>query len=585
MTAALALCTLLTAYPAVAESSSEGIPPGKAHFRTETWRAVEISFQSSTQYKKPLFDAELDVVFTSPEGKEFVVPGFWDGRKTWRVRFAPTEPGEWKYVTKCSNPSDSGLHGMTGSVLASPYGGKYEIYRRGFLKTEPGVRYFMYADGTPFFYLGDTHWSMMTEPFEEMFKKVVNERVAQGFTVYQSEPLKAHYDLSNGVDEGDLAALHDMDRRFQFIADAGLVHANAQFFFASEIARHPYTDDSLARLCRMWVARYGAYPVLWTTAQEVDNDFYFDAGKNKFFDAKSNPWKKVLEWIHKYDPWQHPGSAHMELAGGKPEPKEFPPVDQRPKYGYGVLASTSSFREVPGHTWYAVQWSPPNNAGIPWFTVEDFWKNGQGKPVVDYEGHYDHLWTLEDGARQQGWTAYLNGMCGQGYGAIDIWYYKSEYDMKEDSVRGAVTITVQQKQTKWQESLNFPAARQLGIYMKKFLQAVGWWKLVPRFGDKTWFEAGKSAWYSLATIDDNLYVLYLYNWSTKTTGTLGHLRNEPYTAQWFNPRTGEYSDAGTFTPKPDKAGEACRWPLPEKPTASDWVLLVTAQKGGNRESR
>lgn len=577
--AAIAVLLLTTAGLARAGTRQAGtafaaIPPISVNVLTETWRAAEINFESATTYTNPLYAAQLSVTFTSPTGKVFVVPGFWDGGRIWRVRFAPPQTGVWQYVSSCSNSADAGLHGQRGTLGANPYQGPLEIYQRGFLKTATGARYFMYADGTPFFYLGDTHWSMPKEPFEEMFTIVVNRRVAQGFTVYQSEPLGARYNFSNGFNEADLSGLQELDRRFKYVADAGLVHANAELFFSPEINQPCYSEAYLSRLCRMWVARYGAYPVLWTTAQEVDNDFYFDRGDQHHFDANSNPWKKVLAWVHEYDAYQHPGTAHMEFTSGTPEPKVWPPKERRPPYGYGVMASTSSFRQVPGHTWYAIQWTPPNASEIPWSAVKDMWENGQGKPIVNYEGSYDHLWTLEAGARQQGWTAFLNGMFGHGYGAIDIWYYHSKYDMDKDTVRGPVTITVEQKRTPWTTSVNFPAATQLGQHMKNFLTAMEWWKLTPRFDGKEWFEPEKSAWYSLATIEAEVYVIYLYNWSTTATGTFRHLRPADYVAKWFNPKTGEYMDLGIFTPEKDPHGEGCRWKIPAKPTASDWVLLA-----------
>ena len=60
------------------------------------------------------------------------------------------------------------------------------------------------------------------------------------------------------------------------MAEKGLVHANAQLFFVAELGynRENYPDAYLEKLCRYWVARYSAYPVMWTTAQECDNDYY-----------------------------------------------------------------------------------------------------------------------------------------------------------------------------------------------------------------------------------------------------------------------------------------------------------------------
>jgi hypothetical protein len=112
--------------------------------------------------------------------------------------------------------------------------------------------------------------------------------------------------------------------------------------------------------------------------------------------------------------------------------------------------------------------------------------------------------------------------------------------------------------------------------MKSFFGGLPWWKLTPRFDDANWFEPENSAWYSLATSDADLYVLYFYNWQTTATGVLRHMRPVTYTAKWFNTKTGVYTDLGEFRPENDTRGAGCRWKIPEKPTASDWVLLARA---------
>ena len=42
----------------------------------------------------------------------------------------------------------------------------------------------------------------------------------------------------------------------------------------------------LEKLSRYWVARYSAYPVIWTLGQEVDNDPYQD--ENSTWNAVNN---------------------------------------------------------------------------------------------------------------------------------------------------------------------------------------------------------------------------------------------------------------------------------------------------------
>jgi len=268
--AALLLAPLAAPFAAEPGSAERAILPAAVDVVTETWRAAEITFESAKAYADPLNDAEVNAVFTSPSGRAYTVPGFWDGGRTWRVRFAPPERGVWKFATACTDISDGGLHGKTGTLRADRYQGKLDIYRHGFIRTAPGVRYFMYADGTPFFYLGDTHWSMPREPFDAMFTCVVDRRVAQGFTVYQSEPLGANFQFADGLAEADLPGLRDLDRRFKYIADAGLVHANAQLFFPPEISNLRDT----AYTAQWFDPRTGAYlaPEPFTSQQDAPGE-------------------------------------------------------------------------------------------------------------------------------------------------------------------------------------------------------------------------------------------------------------------------------------------------------------------------
>lgn len=169
-------------------------------YRTETWIAVDLNFESekSRGGGKELY-LSFGAEFTNRStGTTLTLPGFWYGGRTFTVRFAPTEPGEWTYRTIC--PADPSLDARCGTVTADPYSGDLAVYRHGFVTTN-GSKHFVYADGTPFFYLGDTHWNMYAEEFdgpgphagdtgaESHFRYIVDRRAEQGFTVYQSEPI------------------------------------------------------------------------------------------------------------------------------------------------------------------------------------------------------------------------------------------------------------------------------------------------------------------------------------------------------------------------------------------------------------
>jgi len=506
-------------------------------------------------------DDEFDVAFTHGSGTTLNMPGFWDGGNTWRVRFAPTKIGEWTYITQFSDTEDSGLHHVKGTINCVPYEGELDIYKRGFIQADANKRYFTYADGTPFFYLGDTHWSMPGEPFETMFKAIVDNRAAKKFTVYQSEPIRAQYVLSRGFNESALIGFHDLDRRFQYIAEKGLVHANAQLFFASELGWHraSYPDKYLQQLSRYWVARYAAYPVMWTTAQEADRDFYATYRKeHNFFGPDDNPWKIVFNAIHKDDPYNHPQTAHQEYTGS-------------------TRVRDSSFKDLPGHDWFASQWSHALAHQLDFAAPKEYWD--YGRITVNYEGKYENLWTKEFGARVQGWTAFLNGMFGYGYGAVDLWLHNSTYDIETTSNDGIDTITPADKNVKWDVSMNFATTDQLG-HMRDFFEKIHWWELVPRFNDPAYGDL-RGSFYSLATIGNatignDVYVCYFYN-RTRTTGTLRGMEGN-YIANFFNPRTGEYHLIGDVTPE-DVTPENGEYTIPEKPDNEDWVLIVTRVRG------
>ncbi len=505
------------------------------------WQVIEMNFTSDKTYQDAFNDVDLDVIFTHKDGTQLKMPAFWNGGNTWTVRFAPTLTGVWSYKTVCTDEDNSGLHNQTGDFLCKKYEGSLDIYKWGFIKTIPGKRYFTYNNGSPFFYIGDMHANLPAIDLDD-FKTIIDKRVEQGFTVIQSEPLEAGYDLSDGVTEDDMVHFRNLDDRFKYLAEKGLVHANSQFFFVSTLnwAGSKYPDSYLEKLSRYWVARYSAYPVMWTTAQECDNDFYNE------FDINTNPWKKVATYIHKYDPYNHPLTAHME-------------------YVSYTDASNSSFRDVPGHSWWAVQWSARKNGQLNFEIPEDFRAHGQFKVTILYEGSFDYLWTNHFGARMQGWTAFLNGMYGYGYGAADIWLYNSTYNMDVPTTRDGITITVEMKHTKWPESLEFETAYQMG-YMKDFLTKNQWWELAPRFNDSRWFEPDNS-YYSIASKGSDIYMIYFYNPDRKT-GRVKNLENAAYTVEWFNPRTGKVEESKTVTINDG------RYIIGDKPDIYDWVLTM-----------
>ena len=87
---------------------------------TQKWISTEITF-TATERVKSIHDASIDVEFKSlSTGTVILLPGFWDGGYTWRVRFAPTETGIWEY-TVTARGNDIGLNNIKGSLTCEEY--------------------------------------------------------------------------------------------------------------------------------------------------------------------------------------------------------------------------------------------------------------------------------------------------------------------------------------------------------------------------------------------------------------------------------------------------------------------------------
>ena len=144
------------------------------------YEVYETDFITTNIYNNPYISVNLSATFIGPT-KTININGFWDGGNKWKVRMSPIEIGRWSYVTISNDPQ---LNGKIGSFDVS------ESSNKGFIKVNPNYPYsFMYDDGTPFLFLGDTQWGFnqyTVMPFNGTFQNYIDTRKAQGFTVIQT---------------------------------------------------------------------------------------------------------------------------------------------------------------------------------------------------------------------------------------------------------------------------------------------------------------------------------------------------------------------------------------------------------------
>ncbi|HEX2936100.1 MAG TPA: DUF5060 domain-containing protein [Bacteroidales bacterium] len=122
------------------------------------WEMVEITLKAEQQYSNYYTDVTCWVDLKGP-GFEKRIYGFWDGDNLFRVRIVATEPGLWQWKSGSNQTSDKGLNDQTGSFEAKAWT-KEELAenpnRHGFIRPTTNGHALQYADGTPFFMIGDT---------------------------------------------------------------------------------------------------------------------------------------------------------------------------------------------------------------------------------------------------------------------------------------------------------------------------------------------------------------------------------------------------------------------------------------------
>jgi len=130
---------------------------------SHVWEKTEITLQASTSYENPYTDVEVWADLEGPAFKKRCY-GFWDGDNTFRIRVLATARGTWTWKTG-SNQNDAGLNGKTGRFTATAWdetAKRENPCRRGMIKASANGHAFEYADGTPYFLLGDTWWATPT---------------------------------------------------------------------------------------------------------------------------------------------------------------------------------------------------------------------------------------------------------------------------------------------------------------------------------------------------------------------------------------------------------------------------------------
>jgi hypothetical protein len=494
----------------VASDTGKGEPPAGQQ-RIEANLVMEMVFTASRPHPRPFKDVELDVAFTDPSGARQVVPAFWAGGPQWKVRYSSPITGLHQYRTQCSDASDAGLHGVEGRIEITPYTGSNPLHRHGLLRVASDRRHFEHADGTPFFWLGDTWWKNLCKRMTwEGFQELAADRRGKGFTVvqivcgpYPDEGLfEPRWENEGGkpYETRDFTVVNPAyfeyaDRRLQHLVNAGLVPAIVGGWGrgdcdAMKLAR----VEGMKRHWRHLVARYGAYPTVWIIGGE----------------SGGPEWTEVARYVQKIDPNRHPATIHPFDSGRLAVTDETVLSFDMLQTGHGDWqAATGAIPKL--RTAYARQPAMPVLIG-----------------EYCYEGHMQTA--FQDVQRYVFWSSLLSGSAGLTYGAAGVWHA---------SVEGDPGLANVYDRTTWREGMNYPGSTQLGLG-KRLLERYPWWRFEPH---PEWTEQGSFA----AGLPARVRFIYMpkrgvYNWTGPSVRGLE--REVMYQAFYFDPAAGRPFDLG-----------------------------------------
>jgi len=525
------------------------------------WKRTDIVLTSGREYANPYLDVTLDAVFTHEDGTEIRLYGFWNGGNEFRVRFAPTKTGVWSYEIICSDTENTGLHGQCGTLLAVENTGTTDLDRHGFVRISDNGRYFVYDDGTPFYWLGDTNWQApnyvsLTRcnypgcTCGNQFLHELNDRLAKGFTVYQTYFDSAESDGGGQrmitPEPGLWTIRHKqinpqtfsekIDRMFDALADAGMVIALG-YGVHSSTTKAMDTED-LKQISRYLTARYAAYPIIWITAQEITGMDQFEA------------WNASAEITASGDGYHHPQGAH-----------QFPlPVNNE----YVTALDSKDW-----HEFFALQ-AGHGPSRVPKALYESYWNNdrsGHVKPYVETEANYEDIvcggFNGYAASRIAAWRSNLLGSYGFTYGVTGIW--ANCY-----STAGNTGWLGSYSFEPWYMGIDKPGSYEMK-YLADFFRYADFSTLIPRFNNPAYSDLTEETKLVSSSENGATYVAYFCN-PDRSTGILkGLLADQEYSAKWYNPLTGKFAEIGTFVPTDGQ------YTVPQKPTSADWALIVTSR--------
>ena len=416
---------------------------------------------------------------------------------------------------------------------------------KGRLEVSENGRFLQYANGDPFFYLGETAWELFHRLSYEEAALFLENRREKGITVIQAVILAEENGLVTPSVNGEVP-----------LVDLDINRPNEQYFlFVDSVVELAASKGLYMGLLPTWgdkvdkqwgqgpvifnkenAYKYGAY--LGLRYKGHPNIIWINGGDRQCLGNES-VWNALAEGIRSADN-NHLMTFHP--MGPRSSSECF---HQAEWLDFNMHQSGHSDRYIPNYRKIMADYAlfPP-------------------KPCMDAEPIYESHpfgWNPkngiagEDEVRRAAYWALFSGAHGHTYGNHCIWQFYTEK-----------VKPVNYPPVKWHEAMNLPGAWDM-IHVRNLMESR---PMLHRYPDQSiiWGSAGGTIDHIAATQGDGYAFIYLPS-NFEVIVEFAHIQGEAFKSWWYNPRTGEASFIKEITGHPR---EAFRVPV----SGIDWVLVI-----------
>ena len=414
------------------------------------------------------------------------------------------------------------------------------------------------ADGTAFFWLGDTAWELFHRLDREAVRTYLDDRAEKGFTVIQAVVLAEADGLNTPNPYGETPLVDNDPTRPN---EAYFAHVD--YVIEQAAARGLYVG-----LLPTWGDKFNKH---WGVGPEI-------------FTPEN------ARWFGRYLGRRYRDAPVVWILGGDRIPETEDHLAIIRAMAEGLEAGDGGRHLMTYHPWGGArswQWFHDD----AWLDINMF-QSGHGafdspnwrmtregyllrpaKPVLDGEPRYEDIpagfdpdigWMDAFDVRQAAYWSVLAGACGHTYGNNNIWQMWDE---------GRTPIL--HARVPWHEALDHAGASQMGHLRGLFLSR-RFLDLVP---DQSVFmgSTGEGAAHQRAGRDRlGRYLIAYSPYGEPVSVWVGTIQGTEARGHWFDPRTGAVEAIGTFP----ATGARTFDPPGEPGRGNDWVLVVDDAAAG-----